>query len=392
MSRTLTIAVVGDPEHAFDNLAMPEGELERPYADRRKVELEAEDNERLIDVLARAADEVGAADTPWGGSPSQGISFCAFYRDEDHDGFRVEDVFGRLRTEVTLVDERGRALFGVYFKAENVTVGELVRASEHQALDGDPLRPYLILYPAQGNGMLIPWVVLGGGLKLLWDFMKTVSTVEDTLSFGKRVIDAARDRLRGGKEVVDDHYLEWGERGARPSNFMDFLGLRPWHTADLAPLLGCSEPEAEAVLWAFGYTKDDVGLWRPGGDEEAELLQKAVGDLPNSFNLDMNAFDNLVRERVGELLRSGDLPPRPRYDDDLPDEDEDEDEALVPLIELECECGREDCTVVAALARAYPLGDDDEMKARLLLQFSEGTDHFVLNFVVLGTVLGHLAE
>jgi hypothetical protein len=384
MVRTLTVAVLGDPEHAFENYnsAMPEENLARPYDERLKLAIEAEDHETLSAVLGRTSRQLGVTEMPWGDPVEKGIAFCGFYKDEDRDGWDR-----KLETELTLVDAQGHAQWGVQFKSDQVTIEQLVRAGEHGALNGDPLRPYLILSPSVGNGFFLPWVVLGGGLKLLWDFMQTISTIEDTVSFTDRVIEAARDRLGRGHEVVEEHFTDWSERGGTPVEFMRFLGQRPWATPDLAHLLGCTEQEAEAVLWAFGYTKAESGLWRSGGDAEAELLKTAVGDLPYSFSTDMPGFERTVRERIGELLRTGDLPPEPTYDESEELDDEDVD---VPLVEAHCACGRDSCEVRATLMRTF-LAGEEEMVARLRIVYSEPADHFVFNLNELGALLGAMA-
>jgi hypothetical protein len=384
MTRSLTVGVLGVPEHAFENysLAMPDENLAVPYDERLKLVVDAEEHDTLATVLGRAARQLGIDEMPWGDPVEQGIAFCAFHKDEDHDGWNR-----KLETEVTLVDQQGRAVWGIYFKADEVTVAELVRAGEQAALNGDPLRPYLILSPSIGNGFFLPWVVLGGGLKLLWDFLETVSTIEDTLSFGERVIEAARDRLGRGREVVEEHYPNWAERGGTPVGLMKFLRQRNWATPDLAQLLGCTEQEAEAVLWALGYSKAESGLWRPGGDPEAELLNVAVGDLPYSFSTDMVGFERTVQHRIGEFLRTGELPPEPTYDEDDLLDDEDLD---VTLAEARCACGRDDCEISAVLMRTYTAGDEQTV-ARLRIVFSEPPDHFVFNLPELGALLGAMA-
>jgi hypothetical protein len=387
MARTLTVAVLGDPEHAFENysLAMPQENLDRPFDERLKLAVEAEDHETLIAVLGRAARQLGITEMPWGDPVEKGIAFCGFYKDEDRDGWDR-----KLDTEVTLVGDEGHAQWGVQFKSDQVTIEQLLGAGEQGALNGDPLRPYLILSPSVGNGFFLPWVVLGGGLKLLWDVMQTISTVEDTLSFGQRTIEAARGRLGRGREVVEEHYTDWSQRGGTPVGFMAFLGQRPWATPDLAQLLGCTEQEAEAVLWAFGYTKAESGLWRPGGDSEAELLRTAVGDLPYSFTNDMAGFERTLQARIGGLLRDGELPPEPTDDFDEDDLREEEDVVVDLEVTWECACGQEDCHITVKLQRTM-LAGDDSLQTRLRLAYEDPADHFVFNLPELGTLLGALA-
>ena len=52
---------------------------------------------------------------------------------------------------------------------------------------------------------------------------------------------------------------------------------RVWSSADLASALGCTEPEAEAVLWSFGFAHSPSYVWRLADDEESKFLRDVYG-------------------------------------------------------------------------------------------------------------------
>jgi len=162
MPFTITVALVGDPANPF---APPyeeffEREWARPYAAREKVELDVEESETLGEVMTRAA-AAWSVEVPedWAGP----IAFVGFYRPED------EERFHGWQSSITLVDEHGRAIWNNYWK--DVRYGDLLRAADAGVLEGDPLRPYLILHAEIGNGLIVAesilLAVIGGGVGVL---------------------------------------------------------------------------------------------------------------------------------------------------------------------------------------------------------------------------------
>jgi len=138
MSISVSVALHGDIKNP---LTPPyedffEREWARPYRERPNVALEVEEDETLGHVMTRAAEAFGVAipSDEWA-SP---IAFISFYKPED------EERFHGWTTSLTLIDASGRAVWNVYWK--DVPYRELLRAEEAGALDGDPLRPYLILH------------------------------------------------------------------------------------------------------------------------------------------------------------------------------------------------------------------------------------------------------
>lgn len=384
MAIEVTVALLGDRSHPFETVSrsLPEKELARPYADREKVTLEVRADEPLTDVFDRSAAEF-LIEAPWEGPVSEAIAFVAFYTAEDEDRFT-----GPYTSELTLLDGEGRARWGVYFR--DVTYGEIVRAADAGILRGDPRRPFLVIAPGHGNGMLPTWAAFLVGLDVLWKVMQAVATTEGVLAFSKRVVEGARLRLRPGREALEAHYLEWSDRGGRPDTLLDTLGQRPWASADLAEVLGCSAREAEAILWALGYTPAESGLWRRDGDEEARLLRLAVDGLQPTYGENPMQFERLLRHRAQSLLEVGQPPPEPTYEEGWPEDGDDDPEALdLPLEEgatVPCGCGRDDCAVAVEFFRS------GEQLSSLKLRFTERTDHLVVDPMLFAVVLGRLAR
>jgi hypothetical protein len=85
-------------------------------------------------------------------------------------------------------------------------------------------------------------------------------------------------KLRRGRNVTEERKGDWQRRGGNPGTLSEFLHHRPSTTNEVSGLLGCSDDEVEAVLWAFGFAPDDEGLWRVAGDDDAKML-RAIWEL-----------------------------------------------------------------------------------------------------------------
>jgi hypothetical protein len=66
--------------------------------------------------------------------------------------------------------------------------------------------------------------------------------------------------IRGAAaKVIEKNAPGWKNRGAAPADLRDLLAAKPRQTYEVASLLGCSEQEAEAILWAFGFAPKGPG-------------------------------------------------------------------------------------------------------------------------------------
>jgi hypothetical protein len=377
---SITVALIGSKTDPFrDNeLFGSEAETGRDWSDREKVELDVSDDETLSAILSRAGTQLGVAAHD-GKATAPAPMFFAQYAEE------AERQFARLSATVDLVDEEGRVRWGVMYDC--VTYGELVRANDAKAMGGDPARLYYCTYPGVGNGVLI---TLAQYALALYGVIEVISTLEGAVSLEERVRAHLTGRLERGAEALDAHGFTWEQRNADPDAINSMLGQRPWHPADVAGLLGCTEDEAGAVLWAFGFAESADGLWRRGADEAARVLDTLLDEFQLAYALGHDDFQQTVASRVRHQLTTGTRAPQPfvdrdEYGDGLavadePDlvadayDDEELDESserTLPLdhLRLGCACGKEGCTAVASFGIA---------NGRLKIGFVGSTDHFVL--------------
>jgi hypothetical protein len=290
----VTVAVVGDPSRPFgQGLRLPE-DMEIPYEQRRAVDLEVAGSETLGQVLTRACEEIGL-ELPWEGPVISGIGFIDFYR---------RDRWPMLSHHVTILDADGHVEWISRWK--DVPYERLVRAGESHVLVGDPRRPYLLLQPEVGNGVLITLGALYGAWKLLWE-------VVDNAAKFRKLADAAENLLRGRARdaggVIESHYEEWQRNGASPGNLTMFLGDHAWSLDHLAEVLGCTTDQAEALLLGFGHERGDDGLWHPGESEEAKFLRDSIQLLMHAGAWVDDDLRDALRERAEQLFDHGEAPP-----------------------------------------------------------------------------------
>jgi len=408
---SVTVALLGPREGAFTEPAIfDERDRARNWGERQKVDLEVSEDEALGLILRRAGEMMGVVGPraqQHGGAPVP--TFVAFF--DCAQSHQHSDVYAA----VTLVDDDGRARWNVPFYP--VTFSELKRASDAGALGGEAERLYYVTYPGIGNGVLATWPVVLIGMRLMWDLLQVAGTVEGGIGFFSRIRTIASGRLERGHEAVERHAPDWTERHGDPDSVLRMLGSRPWHVADLAVLLGTEEPEAEAVLWAFGFTRDDAGLWRRGGDDAADLLASAFEEIQLSYSLGHTDFRATLEKRFRHQLETGERAPMPgvdaeRYGDrklvpaagsgdaELPSgalrpEEEFPDGAFyderfdapepphlpLELLRVRCGCGKDECGAVAGFGIA---------NGQLKLGLTGESDHFVIDASFMEQIAGQV--
>src|SRR5205814_7066921 len=98
------------------------------------------------------------------------------------------------------LDKQGRVTFSNY-NFDEINFDQLLQASRATVLEGDPLRPYLILHHEVGNGVLADWGTLVNFWDLAWHVLTYIDThLETLLELGGGVYAVKRgvlDRLRG---------------------------------------------------------------------------------------------------------------------------------------------------------------------------------------------------
>jgi hypothetical protein len=106
MTLALTIGVVGGGMEPF-RTPFPDEALEKPYAERLKVELTADEGESLGSVLERACRELGVTVEGWGfDSVLDAIWRVGFYLPEDDE--RLLESRLLFPQDMTVLDEKGR--------------------------------------------------------------------------------------------------------------------------------------------------------------------------------------------------------------------------------------------------------------------------------------------
>jgi hypothetical protein len=118
-------------------------------------------------------------------------------------------------------------------------------------------------------------------------------------------------KARESVDVIDAHAEDWASRNGEPYDFEEFLDDRPWHPADVAPLLGCSEVEAKAVLWAFGFAPAEGELWRKNATSEAQLASQLtrLGVMGYTHLASEEQLRDIVREEMKHYADTGEARP-----------------------------------------------------------------------------------
>lgn len=255
------------------------------WAELPKEQIRAKPTDSLGSVLERAAGELGVTLTPGaerahrrnqagnGANTPAGavlamLAYAGFRRADDdlpgdgREGSVRRDSQARKHTVLLVRDSERRIVWRR--PAFAVTMGELIDAAEAGLLEGDPLCPYLILTIPQGIiGLPGDWAQLRQELEAIWTLSGIAAQIAGALSFLGFVRRYAVRHSGRAAKAVEKHSAAWAERGASPADLNRLLASGPWTTAEVAALLGCTELEAEAILWAFGFSLENDGTWVP---------------------------------------------------------------------------------------------------------------------------------
>jgi hypothetical protein len=305
------VALIGDPDNVTAGV-LDERFFNVPYAERRQVGFEVQPEDSLARVLGRAAALM--AITPGGEVQSNRV---AFYKPDDEQGFAARKMPRLLMNELILVDQDGRAMFGVV-EHRAVRMIDLMRAADAGTLDGDPLRPYLILDFGWGDAPPADWTTVYEALKVAWEVVKAVGIVGGAVT---TVVAAKREvakRIERATNALAKH-PEWMQKGYRPDQFARLVAARDWTADQLAPLLGCSEDEAEAILWATGFAVNpEDGRWEDMADEAAQMLGNIITAVTWASHGGPNS-ETRFRAWLLRYLETGEPPPfaslQPSVDD-----------------------------------------------------------------------------
>ena len=301
---SVTVALVGDPSNPWEGMqgGAIRGDGER-YSTLPKIELDVARDERLLDLLSRAAESFSVSSV---GDRTFTPSWVTFYQPEDEEAYTAR----RETSVVELVDELGRAKWGVWIGDPEITLGALLDSHKAGALEGDPHRPYLILRPGYGNGILPNWAEY---LLILYAIREVLATLADAHGATQALKGAAGwagrllKRFRRTPEITAEHSTRWEANGGFPESVDGFLDRQPWSTDVLSPLLGCSEEDAEALLTGRGFTyNQETRLWHPEGDATGRII-KSIRRATYSFEWEIDVKSDEGRARlkryVNEQLR-----------------------------------------------------------------------------------------
>jgi len=270
----------------------------RPYADRLAVTFEVEDDESVHQIASRGARELGLQG--WAAEPR----WLGFYRPED-----ATSVPPAFALSIPAVDDLGKARW--IAPPHEVPYAALLRAANEGFLYGDPARLHIALVPPVGDGVLPDWQTIVHALEIL----KTVGEVlaiPGGVAASWAVFASRLDReSAAAAAVIDEHSSVWSRRGADPYAFEEWLAGGAWSPVQISSHLECSDKEAEAILWAFGFEERKDGMWRQDGEEEAKYL---ADNMRMMIRMSIGqAEDQQLREefarRARRLVDTGKAPP-----------------------------------------------------------------------------------
>jgi hypothetical protein len=295
MRYALTIALVGERTPHGD--VLPPVELEKPYRDRATTSLEVDEDQGFGDILMSAADDLGLEG--WAAEPR----WVGFYRPEDAHSSPPD-----FALKIPILDghRRGRWVGSPF----DFPFGDVVRAAESGFLYGDPTRFHIALVPPVGDGVLPDWTAIVHALEV----MKTVGEI---LAIPGGVVESAaliRRRLKArsdaAAEAVKARSPRWHQMGADPYAFEEWLTGGAWRPEEIAAVIDCSDEEAEAILWAFGFARSKDGSWRQELGEEARLLADNMRMMIRMSISQANddQLREIFRERMEVLLETGRAP------------------------------------------------------------------------------------
>jgi len=175
----------------------------------------------------------------------------------------------------------------------------------------------------QGNGLgrrpPADWATVYEAYKVAWEVVKAVGAVGGAVG---TVVGAKRnlaERL-GRANKAFAHHPEWMQKGHRPDQFARLVATGDWTADQLAPLLGCTEDEAEVVPCATGFAlTPEGGRWEDAGDEAAQMLGNIITAVTWASHVGPN-WETRFRAWLVRYLETGEPPPfeslQPSFDDE----------------------------------------------------------------------------
>lgn len=305
-----------------------------PWPELPKAQVLARPQDSLRDVLRQACKRLGVTLNPEAfvtepttrnGSPlsredaADKLVFVAFRQDDD-DVVIADDGFGPIlkresRTNATVLVVRDQHGHAVWRRPPfDASMAELIDAHDAGLLEGDPLQVYLIPSIPQGDlGLLGQWHDFNQVLNVLWEVTDAAATLGGAWGLALGLKEVRQRRSRKAADTVRRLAPTWSKRGAAPVDLIRLLAARPRKSREIAILLGCSLDEAEAILWALGFSHDaSINCWRFRGDAAAQLIADDIDlSMHGMFGFPKRRrrrYRKLARERLESFATDGQVP------------------------------------------------------------------------------------
>lgn len=278
MALNVEVALIADPAAPFEPGPIDGSFYAQPYGERTKVSLQVESEDSLASALERAAAlmDLRPPDDHWMGDRFDAAHRKVLFRKSEDEHAPIRRSKGRLLFgELTLVDKGGRAIFGVH-DLTTVQFSDLLRAADAGTIEGDPLRPYLILDDGWGDAPPVDWAAVQVGLEVAWEVAKALAVVTGATTGVVQARKWLMQRLDRGRAALGTN-PEWAQRGYRPDQFESLLLQPEWGPDDAARLLGCNAEQAEGTLSVLGYVLNETeGKWEFEGDDAGVMLSNTI--------------------------------------------------------------------------------------------------------------------
>lgn len=274
MPLNVEVALVANPAAPFEPGPIDGSFYAQRYDQRTKVSFQVEEEDSLASALERAATlmNLRPPDDSWmTGRFDATHRLVLFHKPEDEHGPILRSRARVLFGELTLVDKHGRAIFGVN-DLTTVRFLDLLRSAEAGTIEGDPVRPYLILDDGWGDAPPVDWAAMQLGLEIAWEVAKVLAVATGAVTGLVQARKWLVQRLDRGRAALRAN-PEWAQRGYRPDQFESLLASREWDPGDAARLLGCTAEQAEGTLFVLGYVLDETSQrWRFKSDDAGLML------------------------------------------------------------------------------------------------------------------------
>ena len=137
------------------------------------------------------------------------------------------------------------------------------------------------------------WSALEETFKIVWGAASALGIAYSATE----AVSAILRRFGKARNVIESYEYSWAERGGRPSDLLEILSARPRSVSEVGTLLGCTESDAEALLWGLGF-QEEGGNWTPSNDPD----DKALASLRRLISAKDSTTSEQIRDEVEQIL------------------------------------------------------------------------------------------